>query len=104
VTALATGALLAPATHAAQLEFGSLPTPDGVDLDLGYGLGIMRFLGFVGHNGAIFGYSPVAFRDPATGATVVIEGNKATNFSSETLDLFFRLGSYLFPKRFHQAG
>jgi D-alanyl-D-alanine carboxypeptidase len=96
VEALARGTLLTPATHAEQLEFGPIPNPGGPPI--GYGLGIFQIGDFVGHNGAILGYSTVALHDPKTGATVVIAGNKATNFSGETLNLFFALAQRLFPE------
>ena len=65
---------------------------------------ILNFAGFIGHNGAIFGYNTAMLYLPAANATIVIEGNKGTNFSNEATDLFFLLAEYLFPERLKATG
>ena len=77
--ALATGALLKPETHAEQMKYEMIPAGK---ISVGYGLGIADFGGLIGHNGAIFGYSTAMFYVPAADATIVIEGNLASNFSN----------------------
>ncbi|WP_214369734.1 serine hydrolase domain-containing protein [Pseudonocardia sp. H11422] len=65
--ALATGALLSPATQAQRLQFSA---------DGNYGLGIERsFGGLIGHNGAIPGFQTFVGYQPTTGATVIVAAN-----------------------------
>jgi D-alanyl-D-alanine carboxypeptidase len=100
--ALATGTLLRTATQTRRLHFRPIPNPGG--LAVGYGLGIFKIAGFIGHNGAIFGYNTAAFYLPAARATIVVEANKSTNFSSEALDIFVGIAKRLFPERFTPTG
>ena len=97
---LATGALLTPAAHAEQVNFGAIPTPGGISV--GYGLGIMSLGGFVGHNGAILGYTTAMLYLPEADATIVVEGNQSSNFSNATTDIAVKLAQYLFPERFRK--
>jgi D-alanyl-D-alanine carboxypeptidase len=65
--ALATGALLKPETHKAQVTW----TPHQH-----YGLGITEVVGpFLGHTGAIPGYQTLIGHDPQSGATIVVLAN-----------------------------
>ena len=100
--ALATGNLLKPATQAERVKLGTLHVPG--PLKVGYGLGVFGINGFIGHNGAIYGYSTAMFYLPKARATIVVEGNKATNFSSETTDLFVQMAVQLFPAQFKGLG
>jgi D-alanyl-D-alanine carboxypeptidase len=95
--ALATGRLLKHSTHRKQLQFRRIPNPT---LRLGYGLGMIQVGDFIGHDGAIFGYSTSIFYLPRARATIVVEANKSTNFSQESKDIFVALGKYLFPNAF----
>jgi D-alanyl-D-alanine carboxypeptidase len=101
VKALATGRLLKRSTHAEQLRFRPLPNPNPA-ISIGYGLGIFRLQDFVGHNGAIFGYNTSVFYLPRAKATFVVEANKSTNSSAESLKLFAALSKRLFPSEFPQ--
>jgi len=92
--ALATGTLLKPQTHSEQLKFGALATKP---IHIGYGLGIANFGGLVGHNGAIFGYTTAMFYVPAADATIVIEGNLASNFSNSATEIAYALAKRLMP-------
>ncbi|HTG02961.1 MAG TPA: serine hydrolase domain-containing protein [Bradyrhizobium sp.] len=94
--ALATGALLTPATHAEQMKFGTITTKP---LYVGYGLGIGNFGGLLGHNGAIFGYTTAMFYWPDADAIVVLAGNQASNFSNATTEIAIQLAEHLFPSR-----
>jgi D-alanyl-D-alanine carboxypeptidase len=96
--ALATGTLLRTTTQKQRLRFRTIPNPGGPAV--GYGLGIFTIAGFIGHNGAIFGYNTAAFYLPEARATIVVEANKSTNFSSEALDIFVGIAKRLFPERF----
>jgi D-alanyl-D-alanine carboxypeptidase len=68
-------------------------------IDVGYGLGIANFGGLIGHNGAIFGYSTAMFRVPAIDATIVIEGNQASNFSNAATEIAYALARRLMPEQ-----
>jgi D-alanyl-D-alanine carboxypeptidase len=92
--ALATGALLKPETHAEQMKYEMIPAGK---ISAGYGLGIADFGGLIGHNGAIFGYSTAMFHVPAVDATIVIEGNQASNFSGAATLIAFALAERLMP-------
>ena len=92
--ALATGALLKPETHAEQMKFGTIVA---APLHVGYGLGIGNFGGLIGHNGAIFGYSTAMFYVPGADATIVIEGNQASNFSNAATEIAYALARRLMP-------
>ncbi|RKE17191.1 serine hydrolase [Streptomyces sp. TLI_171] len=65
---VATGTLLSPATQAEREKF--VPVP-GFD-DAGYGLGLFRTHGWVGHNGSLPGYETVTMYLPEQDATMVI--------------------------------
>ncbi|MEU6866300.1 serine hydrolase domain-containing protein [Streptomyces sp. NPDC046876] len=65
---LATGELLKPATQAERLKV----QPAGNAPDTGYGLGIFKDGGWVGHNGSLPGYEVVVMYLPEAQATMVI--------------------------------
>ncbi len=65
---LATGTLLSPATQAQREKFVPVPDFDGG----GYGLGLFRTHGWVGHNGSLPGYESVTMYLPDQGATMVV--------------------------------
>jgi D-alanyl-D-alanine carboxypeptidase len=99
--ALATGRLLKEPTHRAQVSFRQIPNPG---LYVGYGLGAFNIAGFVGHNGAIFGFNSAMFYLPRARATFVVTLNKSTNFSGDATDIFVGIARHLFPGRFSTAG
>ncbi len=92
---LATGALLPPSVLAERLEFGDAPNPGGPPV--GYGLGLLHFGTWLGHNGAIFGFSTVTMFEPKTGTTIAATANLASNFSGSTTDIFFHIADRLDP-------
>ena len=73
--ALATGQLLTPAMQQQRLV--------GRDLDASglakYGLGILMFSGFLGHNGQIPGFQSYAVYDPSADTTVIVLVNLAAS-------------------------
>jgi D-alanyl-D-alanine carboxypeptidase len=73
--ALTTGTLLSPATQRERLSWtptGSAPTAPK------YGLGIMDFGGFIGHNGGIPGFQSWMEYQPDKDATVIVLTNLGT--------------------------
>ena len=67
--ALATGKLLTPQMHAQRLQIVGAP---GLPLRHGYGLGIFKLAGWIGHNGTLPGYQTVAVYLPEKQTTMVI--------------------------------
>jgi D-alanyl-D-alanine carboxypeptidase len=96
--ALATGVLLMPATHAAQLKTRLLLRT--AKISLGYGMGIMNLNGFLGHDGAIVGYGSFVFYLPSKRATIVVLGNNNDNGNPAPLPIGLALAAYLFPEHF----
>ncbi|MET9467216.1 serine hydrolase domain-containing protein [Streptomyces sp. NPDC006544] len=72
---VATGELLTPATQAERLKVS--PALPGT----GYGLGIFKVNGWIGHNGSLPGYQSLTLYDPRTQATLVVLLN--TDISAE---------------------
>jgi D-alanyl-D-alanine carboxypeptidase len=93
---VATGKLLSRRLQRERLEFGTIPNPGGPPV--GYGLGILRFGDWLGHDGAIFGYSTVTFYERSTGAQIVAAANLSSNFSTPTLDIFGAIAQRLYPE------
>jgi D-alanyl-D-alanine carboxypeptidase len=87
VKELATGKAMLSAATLAERNTWSQLAPSA-----GYGLGILNFLGFLGHNGGIAGYSSWMLHNPDTGFTIVIvvirageKGGTADPFLSDIL-------------------
>ena len=93
---LAAGTLLEPATQARRLKAQRFP---GVPINLGYGLGCEVLNDFVGHNGAILGFSSVVMRDPKTDVTLAAVGNESTNFTTPTATWSYAVIKELFPSQ-----
>ena len=92
---LATGTLLSTQTQAARLTTVSFHNPGPVRV--GYGLGVFELDHFLGHNGAIVGYSSAMFYLPSKDATIVVWGNNSTNSTTPTTTIMFDLARVLFP-------
>jgi D-alanyl-D-alanine carboxypeptidase len=93
---LATGRLLSRSLQRQRLKLGTIPNPGGPPV--GYGLGILRFGDWLGHDGAIFGYSSVTFYERSSGAQIVAAANLSSNFSTPTLDIFGTIAERLYPE------
>jgi D-alanyl-D-alanine carboxypeptidase len=96
--ALADGSLLSRRIQRERLEIVNLDLSPV--LKTGYGLGIFDIQGFLGHDGAIYGYSTAMFHLPEKDATIVVIGNQSSNFTTPSLDAFLRIAALLFPSRF----
>ena len=95
-TALCTGALLKPETHAAQLEGDPM---DGEPAFIRYGEGIVLFGKFCGHNGTIFGFSSEMFYLPEEDAVIVVNVNRLdADDQSKSTELFLVITKILFPE------
>jgi D-alanyl-D-alanine carboxypeptidase len=92
---LATGALLTPALQAERLKFGAFPNGNGPSV--GYGLGILHVGNWLGHDGAIFGFSTITMYEPKTRTTIAATANLSSNFSTPTLTMFFAIAQRLDP-------
>ncbi len=93
---LAEGRLLSRRTQRLRLQGRQF---DGQTLNFGYGLGVIRFNDLIGHDGAIIGFSSVVFRYPQADATFVIVGNRSSNFTTPTLDIFLGFLQELYPEQ-----
>jgi D-alanyl-D-alanine carboxypeptidase len=77
------------------MRFGVIPTASGIPLS--YGLGITRLGDWVGHNGAIYGFSTETLDDRTNGAEITATANLSSNFSESTTELFVKLADDLYP-------
>jgi D-alanyl-D-alanine carboxypeptidase len=93
--ALATGTLLTKRLQAKRLGFGTIPNGNGPPV--GCGLGILRFGDWIGHDGAIFGFSTAMFYERDSGAQIVAAANLSSNFSTPTLEIFGLIAQHLYP-------
>jgi D-alanyl-D-alanine carboxypeptidase len=92
---LARGTLLSKKLQRERLRLGRIPNQGGPPV--GYGLGILRFGDWLGHDGAIFGFSTVTFYERSTGAQIEAAANLSSNFSTPTLQLFGLIAQRLYP-------
>jgi D-alanyl-D-alanine carboxypeptidase len=97
--ALAVGTLLTPATQARRLTTKVLAQSPKVTIR--YGLGIANFNGFLGHDGAIFGYGSCILYLPRKDATIVVLGNACGIVGNPpALFIALALAAHLFPEQF----
>jgi D-alanyl-D-alanine carboxypeptidase len=99
--ALGEGALLSPQTQRERLRFVRIP--GNSRLPVGYGLGIMDVAGFVGHNGAIYGYSTWVLYDPASKGSLVVLANRGELQTEYAAPIAVALIEQLFPGRIEAA-
>ena len=93
-TELVEGSLLTPETQARRLEIRRF---DGQQINFGYGLGITGLNEFLGHDGAIFGYSSVVFTRPQTETQIAFIANESTNSTTPTLTVALGVIQALYP-------
>ena len=92
---LVKGRLLNRRLQRERLELGTIPNPGP---PVGYGLGILGFGDWLGHDGAIFGYSTVTMYERSSGAQIVAVANLSSNFSTPTLEIFGLIAQRLYPE------
>jgi D-alanyl-D-alanine carboxypeptidase len=93
-TELVEGSLLSPETQRLRLQTRQF---DGQTINFGYGLGITNLNEFLGHDGAIFGYSSVVLTRPQTDTQIVFIANESTNFTTPTLTVALGVIQALYP-------
>jgi D-alanyl-D-alanine carboxypeptidase len=98
VSQLAEGALLKESTQRQRLHFQALKTTSTVPVY--YGLGLLRIGQWLGHDGAIFGYSGLMFRLPKEKATIVVMCNVGTTTGVTATPIWLGLASHFFPGSF----
>lgn len=89
------GSLIGPKLQHERLRLGTIPNGSGPPV--GYGLGILRFGDWLGHDGAIFGFSSETFQDRTTGAQIVVVTNLSSNSTTPAMDLFGAIAQHLYP-------
>jgi D-alanyl-D-alanine carboxypeptidase len=99
--ALGAGTLLTPATQRERLRFE--PIPGGSRLPVSYGLGIMDVAGFVGHNGAIYGYSTWVLYDPESRGSLVVLANRGELTTEYAAPIAVDIIELLYPGRIEAA-
>jgi D-alanyl-D-alanine carboxypeptidase len=91
---LVEGSLLTPETQAKRLETNRFT---GQQINFGYGLGITNLNEFLGHDGAIFGFSTVVMTRPQTDTQIAFIANESTNFTTPTLTVALGVIQALYP-------
>jgi len=91
---LVNGTLLRAGTQAQRLQFRRF---DGVPLDVGYGLGVLNVKEFIGHDGAIFGFSSVVLTRPQTQTQLAFVANESTNSTTPTMTVALEVIRALYP-------
>jgi D-alanyl-D-alanine carboxypeptidase len=86
--ALATGRLLSASLQKQRLTW-AICVPRWLGKPQCYGLGVMDFAGFLGHDGQIFGYTSWMGYQPQTGATIIVLANlyQGSDGSAPAIDL-----------------
>jgi len=72
------------------------PLELGMERTFGYGLGIMEWQGWLGHAGAIFGYSTWMLHHPEKDATVIVMANRGETESEFGSLMTFEIVKTLF--------
>ena len=95
---LKTESLLAPATHKLRaMTFTKQPYPGEGPDHYEYGLGIVGFGTWIGHDGSVPGFSAVTMYDTVSGATFAGVENLQTTGIAVFSRIFERIAGYLYP-------
>jgi D-alanyl-D-alanine carboxypeptidase len=95
--ALGTGSLLSPAMQEERLQYCPFPYALGGPTEFGYGLGIIGFGTWLGHDGSVPGFSTETMYEPATGAEITGMENLQTGPLSIFSRVFERIADHLYP-------
>jgi D-alanyl-D-alanine carboxypeptidase len=93
-TELVEGSLLTPETQAKRLETHQFT---GQQVNFGYGLGITNLNEFLGHDGAILGFSTFVMTRPQTDTQIAFIANESNNFTTPTLTVALGVIRELYP-------
>ena len=95
---LKTEALLSPEMHKLRTEtFWDQPYPGEGPDHYSYGLGLVKFGSWVGHDGSVPGFSAVAMYDTVSGATFAGVENLQTTGLAVFSRIFERIATVLYP-------
>ncbi len=98
---LAEGTLLSAETQRERLQFGTLASSPGYEV--GYGLGIASINGFLGHTGAIFGYSTWLLHSREANATIAVLANRGETETEFAGKIAVDITHLFFPAAFPRA-
>jgi D-alanyl-D-alanine carboxypeptidase len=94
---LGTGALLSLEMQEERLQFSGIPYPFEGPSEFGYGLGIISFGNWLGHDGSVPGSSTETFYEPQTGAVIAGMETLQTPTLAIFSRIFERIGDHLYP-------
>lgn len=95
--ALGSGALLSPELQAERLEFCPVPYSLGGPTEFGYGLGMISFGSWLGHDGSVPGFGSETFYEPQTGAVIAGMETLQTGPLSIFSRVYERIAAHLYP-------
>jgi D-alanyl-D-alanine carboxypeptidase len=95
--ALADGSLLSEKARQEMTTFVATDMPN-----VSYGLGIMKWGNFLGHEGNAFGFSTALFHLPSSKATFVVLLNREKSESASASGVFIKFAKILFPDQVPQ--
>jgi D-alanyl-D-alanine carboxypeptidase len=91
---LATGGLVSEEAQKERMTFRATDTPP-----LEYGLGLMKWGEFIGHEGNAFGYSTTMFYLPSQKATIVVILNEEPDNEMSATAAFIKFAKLIFPEQ-----
>ncbi|MHB1836829.1 MAG: serine hydrolase domain-containing protein [Solirubrobacteraceae bacterium] len=94
---LGTGALLSSEMQEERLKFCPVAYSYEGPSEYGYGLGILSFGNWLGHDGSLPGYDSEAMYEPKTGAVITGMENLQTSNLTVFSRIFERIGAHLYP-------
>ena len=102
IDALATGELVSASSHAEQLTWRDT----GYPVDYRYGLGVVYYMGTVGHNGNVPGYQIMASHEPDLDTTVVVLTNlySSPHYEEPANAIFFVIMRHLTGRSYAPPG
>ena len=100
--AVASGELLSGSSHAEQMTWRNTFYP----VDYRYGLGVVNYMGTIGHSGFVPGFQVTASHEPEMGVTVVVLANlySSHNYEDPANAIFFVIMRHLTGKSYAPPG
>lgn len=102
IGAVVAGDLVSKASHAEQMTWRD----SGYPVDYSYGLGLINYMGSIGHNGNVPGYQVTAMSDPERDLTVVVLTNlySSPNYEDPANAMFFVIMRHLTGRSYAPPG